>query len=62
MIKKLNLKYECQSCGSILSISRLIIFDEYLKKIDIVKPIRCSCGEKSKFLLLDLNIENESHD
>jgi hypothetical protein len=56
IIKKLILKYECLSCGTIINIERIIYVDEFLKKIDIVKPTRCSCGRNFLYKLLELNL------
>jgi len=62
MIKKLILKYRCTSCGGIINIERIIEIDEFLKKIDIIKPKRCACGRISYSVLLDLNILNFEDD
>jgi len=58
MIKIIRAKYECHSCGSLIFPGRELIIDEYLKKLEIPKP-ECVCGNKikSKFILLDVNIE-----
>ena len=58
MIKKLKIKYECGSCGEILILSREIVIDKYIKKIEIVKPDRCSCGKNKNFTLLNVNLED----
>lgn len=61
-MKKLKLKYECGACGSIESIEREIVIDNYLKKIDIVKPLsRCRCGRSGRFRLVDINIKKNNH-
>jgi len=58
MIKEINFIYECKSCGTTFSIKRIIEIDEYLKKIEIIRPIdKCKCG-KIKYKLTDIEIHN----
>ena len=58
MIKSIILKFECSICGTIFTIQRDIVIDEYLKKIDIDCSKKCPCGNlnKSKLKLLDIEI------
>lgn len=56
MIKKLIIKSECLSCGSIISNEREFIIDEYLKKIELPKS-KCQCGNKFKFKIQDIEIQ-----
>jgi len=60
MIKIIKVKYECQSCGSIVLTKREIVIDEYIKKIDYPTNPRCNCGNrtKSKFKILDISLED----
>ena len=59
MIKILKLKFECGKCGTVIDLHREIVIDKYTKKIDVVYPQICSCGNetKSKFRLLDLKVD-----
>lgn len=55
-LKEIKFIYECKICGTDIMIVKVIQIDEYLKKIEIPKPInKCVCGE-NKFKLIDINI------
>ena len=36
--------YNCLGCGSTIKIKQDIVFNRFLKKIEIIKPEKCSCG------------------
>ena len=56
-IKKIIVESECRSCGAIVKVERLIILDEFLKKIELPKNF-CSCRNKKNFKVLNLFVED----
>ena len=58
-VKRMLLKYECPSCGSIIPMWRIIQIDEYLEVIKILQPKRCVCGRTKGFNLIDMEVTDD---
>ena len=56
--------YDCLSCGSTIETKQDIVFNEFIKKIEITHPKKCSCGGSfniSDVYFVDLKIKENGN-